>query len=140
MKNLRNYVILSIIIVMVVLVGMAQGVNASGTVLFPTSNSTTDTNTSTTTNITLSENTTENATGATDTNNNQTTVAPAANSIIVNNLNTNVTKDTNVTNTTPVKSQIPQTGENDIYIVSAIGVVALAIGTVAYLKSRKYDI
>ncbi len=138
MKNLRNYVILSVIIVMAVLVGMAQGVNASGTVLFPTSNSNTDTNTST--NITLSESTTENATGATDTNNNQPTAAPAANSIIVNNLNTNVTKDTNVTNTTPVKSQIPQTGENDIYIVSAIGVVALAIGTVAYLKSRKYDI
>ena len=141
MKNLRNYVILSAIIVMVVLVGMAQGVNASGTVLFPSSTSTTttnDTNTNTSTNFTLTENTAGNSTGASSTN---TSTQPATNSIIVNNINNNVAKDTNVTNTTtPAKNQIPQTGENDVYIVSAIGVVALAIGTVAYLKSRKYDI
>ena len=31
-------------------------------------------------------------------------------------------------------------GENDFYIVTGVGFVALVIGSVAYIKSRKYDI
>ena len=43
---------------------------------------------------------------------------------------------------TPVPTSgtdLPKTGENDIYIVSSIGLVVLAIGGVAYIKSRKYS-
>lgn len=36
-------------------------------------------------------------------------------------------------------SDLPKTGENDIYIVSSIGLVVLVIGGVAYIKSRKYS-
>lgn len=133
MKNLVNYVILSVAMVIAVLVIMSQGVSASQTVLFP----------STTTNNTTLNTAVENE-SASDTN-----VVP------VNNLNTNTQKDptpvnnttvnvvnkTQNTTTTPSKSQnLPQTGENDVYIVTAVGVVALAIGTIAYIKSRKYDI
>lgn len=43
---------------------------------------------------------------------------------------------------TPVPTSgtdLPKTGENDIYIVSSIGLVVLVIGGVAYIKSRKYS-
>lgn len=139
MKNLINYVVLFVAIVVAVLAIMSQGVNASGTVLFP----------STTTNQTTGGNSAVLNTAATDSNN----TATEPNSVAVNNLNSNATKDqpannttVNVVNkttntTTPTKSQnLPQTGENDVYIVTAVGVAALAIGTVAYIKSRKYDV
>ena len=35
---------------------------------------------------------------------------------------------------------LPQTGENDIYIISVVGLAAVVIGSVAYAKSKKYDI
>lgn len=43
---------------------------------------------------------------------------------------------------TPVPTSgtdLPKTGENDIYIVSAVGLVVLVIGGVAYIKSRRYS-
>lgn len=40
----------------------------------------------------------------------------------------------------PTGADLPQTGENDIYIVSSIGLVVLVIGGVAYIKSKKYSI
>lgn len=46
------------------------------------------------------------------------------------------------TTPTPVPTSgadLPKTGENDIYIVSSIGLVVLVIGGVAYIKSRKYS-
>lgn len=56
---------------------------------------------------------------------------------------TTTTPTPNPTSTpTPVPTSgtdLPQTGENDIYIVSAIGLVALVIGGVAYIKSKKYS-
>ena len=37
-------------------------------------------------------------------------------------------------------SDLPQAGENDIYIVSSIGLLAIIFGGVAYIKSRKYSV
>jgi len=65
--------------------------------------------------------------------------------------NTSNTANTaNTTNTTPrnniVKTNnintgnkdLPQTGENDIYIVTGIGILAIAIGGFAYIKSKRF--
>ena len=60
---------------------------------------------------------------------NNTVVNKVANNVVkVNNINNDATKD------------IPQTGENDVYIITAIGAAALVIGTVAFIKSRKYNV
>lgn len=137
MKSFKSYVVLSVILMVAILVVMAQGVMATTTppVLFTQGTNGTTTN-GTTTNTQGTNDTTTNATPATNSN---------PSSLVVTNSNLNTTKDNATSNTVNVVKQVdkeanlPKTGENDIYIVSAIGAVALIIGGVAYAKSRRYD-
>ena len=134
MKNLVNYVVLVIAVLLLVLV-MSKSVNASGQVLFPQTGASGN-NTLGTDNNTLAATNTQpvsNGVPVTSINNNIT-----KENVVNNTVNNNTTQPKN--NTTEPEKKLPQTGENDVYIVSAVGVAALAIGTVAYVKSRKYDI
>lgn len=123
MKNLRNCVILFTLIVLALTFNM-QGVQASSLLFDNETNETPDTN------QTENEVTIENETENVVTNS----------SIVVNNLNDNIVKDNQVNVTPGNNNNLPQTGENDVYIVSVVGAIALVIGSVAYIKSRKYDI
>lgn len=127
MKISKKYVVISLVMSIMLLVGLVSNVSAtsgslltgtgngnSGLVLTPDASPTPDP--SATTSVTPTPSPTP-----TPTPRPTTTVRPT------NDINSNVSKD------------LPQTGENDIYIVSAIGAVALIIGGVAYMKSRKYD-
>lgn len=109
MKNLKNYAILLVIMVLAILFFVEQGVNASPVSIFSGANQT------------------NNVTQLTAANSTTTTTTTVTNSAKVNTVN-DASKD------------LPKTGENDVYIISAIGAAALVIGIVAYIKSRKYDI
>ena len=127
MKNLVK--ITTTIILSVAMVVVFSGVVNADSVLFNNNNNTTNNTTNETTN---------NTTNNTPVNN----TTPSGG--ILN--NTNVpTNNTPVNNTTPVvvnktEETIPKTGENDIFIVAGVGVIALAIGAVAYRNSKKYSI
>lgn len=150
MKRLSKLVVLLIVLTVV---GLTMGMKSvfaettSGLDVFSNFNSgtttgTTDTTTSTTTTTTTSTDnqgattsttSTTGTTGSTSNGNTSAaslTVTPSQttnnNTTVVNNINSEVNK-------------IPQTGENDVYIITAIGAVALAIGGVAYFKARKLD-
>lgn len=126
MKKLRNYVILFTLVVFALTFNM-QGVKASS-ILFD--------------NDTTEETETENESLLDNevSIENETTNESTTNSVIVNSLNNNLVKDNQVNTTPGNNDNLPQTGENDIYIVSAVGAIALIIGSVSYIKSRKYDI
>lgn len=86
----------------------------------------------------------------------QITINPGANGNNTNNANTNI-GNTN-TNAAPVNNvyqkenivsvnqindaekDIPQTGETDVYIIAGIAVITIAVGTFAFIKSRKYNV
>lgn len=77
---------------------------------------------------------------------NSTTLLGGSNSTGTNTAgSTNTTPLNTTSNITKVNTvsdgnkDLPQTGENDIYIVTAIGVVAIALGGIAYIKSKKYE-
>lgn len=149
MKKLRKLVVL---LTVLTVAGLTMGMKAvfaettSGLDVFSNFNSgstTGSTDTSTTTTTTTNNQgstqttTTTNAgttgttatTNSTNTSASSLTVTPSTstnNTTVVNNINSEVNK-------------IPQTGENDVYIITAIGAVALAIGGVAYFKARKLD-
>ena len=46
--------------------------------------------------------------------------------VSANNINENIAKE-----------DIPQTGENDLYIISTVGLIAITIGAISFVKSRK---
>ncbi|MBR3324826.1 MAG: LPXTG cell wall anchor domain-containing protein [Clostridia bacterium] len=149
MKSFKNYVILSVALIMVLLVIMAHGVQASPTLIFGNNTAGTNTSGTTTTGNTAlvgADTNTSGVNGVTNTTpplNTTTNVAvsnitPTKDPATVNVTNT-TPKNTTNTNTTNGNGKLPQTGENDIYIVTGIGLVALVIGGVAYMKSRKYD-
>ncbi len=54
----------------------------------------------------------------------------------------NTVTPTNIVRVNEIATEkdLPQTGENDIYVITVIGLAAVVIGSVAYAKSRKYDI
>lgn len=117
MKNLKKYVTISLIMIIMLLV--ATNVNAtSGGLLISTGDTTPTPSPSATTSVTPTPSPTPTPTPRPN-----TTSTPRP----TNDINSEVSKD------------LPQTGENDIYIVSAIGIVALVIGGLAYTKSKKYD-
>lgn len=123
MKNFRKYLIISMVMIFAVLAIMMHSVNASSDFLLTPNNGTT------TGNQTLNQvnnNTTNNVVNNTTTN--TTVLNTTRNTAIVNNINQNVTKD------------LPQTGENDTYVIAGIGILAIAIGAVAFIRSRKYNI
>jgi LPXTG-motif cell wall-anchored protein len=73
---------------------------------------------------------------ANNTTSNEAAAAPVPlNTTPVNTLNSNVAKD-NVTNTT---EYVPQTGENDTYIIAGIGIVAVAIGLFSFVNVKRYE-
>lgn len=134
MKRLSKLVVL---LTVLTLVGLTMGMKAvfaettSGLDVFSNFNTTSTDNSTATTNTTLTDNqnTTTNTTTNTNTSAASLTVTPSNttnNTTVVNNINSEVNK-------------IPQTGENDVYIITAIGAFALAIGGVAYFKARKLD-
>ena len=93
------------------------------------------------TNETTSNNSVDNNTISNNTASNNTT---ASNAPILTPTTPNITNNTvnNVVNNTPKKQEetIPKTGENDIFIVLGVGIIALAIGAVAYRNSKKYSL
>ena len=131
MRNFRNYVVLFVGMILAVLFIMANGVQASPQLIFGNSN-TAGGNTST---VGAGTNTTP--TNSTPTNSSLVNVVPTKDPTPVPTATPTPTPAP--TNTTGGKGNLPQTGENDIYIVSAIGAVALIIGGIAFVKGRKYD-
>ena len=129
MKNLVK-VTLTLVLCVVMIVAFSGVVKVSGAQsLFANTN---ETNTS--------NNSTDNNTVANNTVNNNTT----SNAPILTPTTPNITNNTvnNVVNNTPKKQEetIPKTGENDIFIVLGVGIIALAIGAVAYRNSKKYSL
>lgn len=124
MKSLKNVLIILVSMVVFALAFNCRSVYATGgLVLNPgatTSNTTTNATANTTTNTVA--NTTTNSVANTTTN--STTNTSKLNTSTTNNINSDVNKD------------LPQTGETDTYIIAGIGAVALAIGTIAFIKSR----
>jgi LPXTG-motif cell wall-anchored protein len=114
MKNSRRSLIVSLIMVVVALVAMTHASYASFSLV--TGNNAVG-------NQTLKGNNTTNVTNTAA--NNAKLNTPANNVTVVNNINENTTKD------------LPQTGETDTYVIAGIGIVAILIGTVAYIKSRR---
>ena len=78
------------------------------------------------------------ANGTTQTNTAGNTVANTVSNVVSNTVGTtnNVQK---VNNINDASKDIPQTGENDIYMITVIGVAAIIIGGIAFAKSKKYD-
>ncbi len=111
MKNLKNNVIISLIMVFVAMIIFAGTVNASSSFIFG--------------NDTNSEN--EEVTVAPVTKTNTTVKNTTSNTVIVNNINDNASKD------------LPKTGETDTYIIATVGVIAIAVGGIAYIISKKYN-
>ena len=123
MKKLGRNVSVLLFAVVAIVLFTATNVNAtSGTFLF---NGITNTVNNTVVNNTVVNNTVVNNTVVNNTVVNNTVVN---NTVKVNNINNDTTKN------------LPQTGENDVYIISAIGVAALVIGSIAFIKSRKYNV
>ncbi len=127
MKNFKNYLIISLVMVLAILFFINKGVNASG-IAIVYSNSATN-------NTTTENNTTANNTTA---NNTTTQVTPLTTNVVKTNTINDASKDNGSTSLTD--KQIPKTGENDIYVISAIGFVAIVVGIFSYAKSKKYDI
>ena len=121
MKNLRKNVLLSLIIALATVAILSGTVNANGLLLINTTSEDPATeNTATPTTTPTENNVSTNLLGVTNT-------ATPTNVQSVNNIN-DASKD------------IPQTGENDIYMITAIGAVAIVIGGIAFARSKKYDI
>lgn len=123
MKNLKSLLIVLVSMVVFALAFSLKGVYATESlVLNPGTSSTATSNTATsntTTTNSVANTTTNNTTNTTRLNTTNT-----ANTATTNNINSNVEKD------------LPKTGETDTYIIAGIGAVALAIGSIAFIKSR----
>ena len=116
MKNLKSNVIISLIMIFVAMVLFASSVNASSSFIFgnDTSSDNTERNTTTTTNTIIRNTTTTTPTTKTTTN-----------STVVNNINDNATKD------------LPKTGETDTYVIATVGIIAIIVGGIAFIASKK---
>lgn len=113
MKNSMKYVTISLVMIFAVLFLTMARTNASA--------------------IQLNfNNTTNNTTNGTQ--NNVTTNAAAVNSAVQkeNLVHVNQINDAD--------KDLPQTGETDVYVVAGIAIIAVAVGTFAFIKSRKYNV
>ena len=122
MKNLSKNVVVSLVVVLVSLFVLAGVVHATDLNLVPgISPSATSGNTTVGNGVdgngTVTP-TTGNTTGNT-----------------LGNVQTNIVKINDIGS----EKDLPQTGENDIYMITAVGIVAVVIGSVAFIKSKKYD-
>ena len=116
MKNLRKNALISLLMILAIVVLLTTTVSANGDFLQASGET-----------LLLVNNTSENVATNTAQNTAPINVVPTTNVQKVNNIN-DATKD------------IPQTGENDVYMITAIGIVAIVIGGIAFAKSKKYDI
>lgn len=124
MKNLRKNLIISLIMVVAIALLFARGVYASGFTFNggnTTGNATSVTNTQGTQNLT----------------GNQTSNQTSRNTTTLNTTATNVVK---VNTVSDGEKDLPQTGENDVYVITAVGAVAIIIGGIAYINSKRYDL
>lgn len=115
MKNSMKYVTILIVMIFAVLFFTMTRAYASGINLTP-------------------QNNTNNANNANTANTNTQTNSPAVNS---------ATEKENILRVNQINDadkDLPQTGETDIYIISGIAVVAIAVGAFAFIKSRKYNV
>ncbi len=124
MKKLGSLVVLSLAAVVAVLFISANSVKASspyvgGLNLNPTNN-------------TVGNTTGTPATPANETNNTTNTTPTVDPNAI------NTTKDNNI-NDNLTKNEISKTGEFDTYIISGVAIAVIAVGSVAFIKSRKLD-
>lgn len=115
MKKLGSLVVLSLAVIVAVLFIGANSVKATSPFGLNLTNTATNTANET--------NTTNTATNVVDTN-----ALKVNNTTTVNNINDNLTKN-----------EISKTGEFDTYIISGVAIAALAVGTVAFVKSRKLN-
>ena len=81
--------------------------------------------------ISLTNNTTNEATN--------NTVTTTNNDVDTNVLNNNVVATNNINDNVVVKNKISETGEFDTYIISGVAIATLLVGTVAFVKSRKLN-
>ena len=125
MKNLRKNLIITLIMVVAIALLFVNGVYASNFQLNAGSNTTGNA-----TSLTNTEGT-QNSTS------NQTTNQTARNTTTLNTTATNVVK---VNTVSDGEKDLPQTGENDVYVITAIGAVAIIIGGIAYINSKRYDL
>lgn len=125
MKNLSKNVIVSLVVVTISLFVLAGAAYATGLNLNPTT---------TPANNQQQNNQPTNATGN-QTRNTVTTPTTTPSTSAPRN-----TSDTVKINDVGTEKDLPQTGENDIYVITLVGIVAVAIGAVAYVKSKKYDL
>ncbi len=109
MKNLRKNLIITMVMVSIAIIFMAKGVNANSGFT-----------------LLSGGNSTNNTAGETTTLGGSTGNTTKRNIVKVNNINTG-------------DKDLPQTGENDIYIVTGIGILAIAIGGFAYIKSKRFE-
>ena len=124
MKNLRKNLIISLVMVVAIALLFARGVYASG---FQLNGGNTTGNATSLTNTEGTQNSTSN----------QTTNQTSRNTTTLNTTATNVVK---VNTVSDGEKDLPQTGENDVYVITAIGAVAIIIGGIAYINSKRYDL
>lgn len=116
MKNSMKYVTISIVMIFAVLFLTTVRVNAGGITITPSGNNAASNSANT------------------NTNTNTNTNAPAVNNPIQKE---NILK---VNQINDADKDLPQTGETDMYIVAGIAVITIAVGTFAFIKSRKYNV
>ena len=137
MKNLRRNLVLTITLGIAIMIGLSGSVNATPILTF--NNTSSDASTTTATNGTDSTATLNTTTPTTTTTNTTTNTNTSGTTGNVTLSTTNTSSNRVTVNNVDTGKDLPQTGENDIYIVTAVGAIALVIGGVAYMKSRKYD-
>ncbi len=125
MKNLSKNVVVSLIVVLISIFVLAGSVKALNIDL--TADGTSGGGNDTSTGNTVDGN---------------STVTPANTLTATPTANSTVTPPTNVVkiNEIGTEKDLPQTGENDIYMITIVGIAAIVIGSIAYAKSKKYDI
>lgn len=123
MKNLKSLLIVLVSMVVFALAFSLKGVYATESLVLNPGTSSTATSNAATSNTTTT-NSVANTTTNNTTNTTKLNTTNTANTATTNNINSNVEKD------------LPKTGETDTYIIAGIGAVALAIGSIAFIKSR----
>jgi LPXTG-motif cell wall-anchored protein len=123
MKNLKSLLIVLVSMVVFALAFSLKGVYATESLVLNPGTSSTATSNAATSNTTTT-NSVANTTTNNTTNTTRLNTTNTANTATTNNINSNVEKD------------LPKTGETDTYIIAGIGAVALAIGSIAFIKSR----
>ena len=128
MKNLKNFLIFSLIVLIISCISNYSF--AAGITILDSAGNTTTNEAST---AAATNEQTANAVQPANTNNQANAVTP------VNNV-TSGSGTTNYVTPTNTNAQLPQTGENDVYIIGALLVVFGVFAVYAYKKIRQYNV